>query len=100
MTRNPLLENWDTPFGLPPFAAIRVEHFAPAFETAMTEARANLARIAADPAPPTFANTIETLECACRQLDRVSAVFFNLASADTCDALENGAEIIPLHRSV
>ena len=47
---NPLLEDWTTPFGLPPFAAIETGHFAPAFEAALAEARANIDAIAADPA--------------------------------------------------
>jgi peptidyl-dipeptidase Dcp len=88
MPTNPLLERWDTPFGLPPFSVIEVAHFAPAFDAAMTEARANIDRIAGNPAAPTFANTIEALERASRLLDRVSHVFFNLASAHTNDAIE------------
>jgi peptidyl-dipeptidase Dcp len=85
---NPLLETWDAPFGLPPFAPLRTEHFAPAFDTALDEARANLDAIAADPVPPTFANTIEAMERAERELDRVAAVFFGLAGADTNDEIE------------
>jgi len=88
MTVNPLLHDWQAPFGLPPFEAIRDADFAPAFDAAMADARGHIARIAVDPAPPTFANTIEGLERASRQLDRVSAVFFNLASAHTNDTLE------------
>ncbi len=85
---NPLLEDWTTPFGLPPFAAIETDQFAPAFEAVLAEARANLDAIAADPAPPSFANTIEAMERAQHGLDRVAAVFFNLAGADTSDAIE------------
>jgi peptidyl-dipeptidase Dcp len=88
MNTNPLLQDWDTPFGLPPFAAIREADFAPAFEAALVEARDRIAAIATDPAEPTFANTIEALERAARRLDRVAAVFFNLASAHTNEALE------------
>lgn len=85
---NQLLREWDRPFGLPPLDAIRDEDFAPAFDAAMAEARANVDAIADDPAPPTFANTIEALERAERSLDRVAAVFFNLASAHTNDTIE------------
>jgi peptidyl-dipeptidase Dcp len=88
MSTNPLLQHWDTPFGLPPFAMIRDAHFAPAFAAAMAEACTHIDRIAGDPAAPTFANTIEALERASRSLERVSHVFFNLASAHTNDALE------------
>jgi peptidyl-dipeptidase Dcp len=85
---NPLLAPFDAPFGLPPFAALADEDFAPAFEAALAEARARVAAIAADPAAPDFANTIEALERAQETLDRVSAVFFNLVSADANPARE------------
>ena len=85
---NPLLRDWDAPFGLPPFDALAESDFAPAFEAAMAEDRANIDRIAADPAPPDFANTIEAMERSGRRLGRVAAVFFNLAGAHTSDAIE------------
>ena len=75
---NPLLAPWTGPFGLPPFDAIRPEHFAPAFDQAMAEHLAEIAAIGADPAPPTFANTIEALERSGRALARVEMVFSNL----------------------
>lgn len=84
--QNPLLQPFDAPFGLPPFAALGDDHFAPAFEAALNEARARIAAIAADSALPTFANLIEPLELAEELLDRVSSVFYNLAGADTTDA--------------
>lgn len=85
---NALLSQWDTPFGLPPFAAILDADFAPAFDVAFADARAAIADIAATPQPATFANTIEALELAEATLDRVSGVFFNLAGADSTDARE------------
>ncbi|SLN45368.1 Peptidyl-dipeptidase dcp [Pseudoruegeria aquimaris] len=80
---NPLLLPWNTPFGLPPFAQISDDDFAPAFEAALAEARANVAAIADNPEPPTFANTIEALELADASLGRVLGVFYNLAGADS-----------------
>jgi peptidyl-dipeptidase Dcp len=85
---NPLLESWTGPFEAPPFDRLRSDHFRPAFEAALAEQRAEIAAIAADPAPPTFANTIEALERSGRGLDRVASVFFNLAGSDANDALE------------
>ena len=85
---NPLLQDWTAPFGLPPFAEIETAHFAPAFEAALREGRANIDAIAGNPDAPTFANTIEAMERAERSLDRVAAVFFNLAGAHTNDAIE------------
>lgn len=85
---NPLLADWTGRHELPPFTEIRDEDFAPAFAAALAEARANVAAIADDPAPPTFANTIEALELAEEALDRVAGVFYNLAGADATPARE------------
>jgi peptidyl-dipeptidase Dcp len=85
---NPLLAAWTGPFEAPPFAAIRPEHFRPAFDAAMAEKRAEIAAIAGQAAAPTYANTIDALERSGKNLDRVAAAFFNLAGADANDALE------------
>ncbi len=85
---NPLLTDWTGAFALPPFAEIRDADFAPAFDAALAEARANIAAIAAAPEPPDFANTIEALEQAERLLDRVAGVFYNLSGADSTPARE------------
>ncbi len=84
---NVLLETWDTPFGLPPFAAIRDEDFGPAFDEALARARAAIAGIAEGPGA-SFADVIEALELAEGDLDRVSGVFYNLAGADSTEARE------------
>lgn len=84
---NVLLQPWDTPFGLPPFAALRDEDFAPAFDAALAEARANI-RTIADGEGRSFAEVIEALELAEGMLDRVAGVFYNLAGADSTDARE------------
>jgi peptidyl-dipeptidase Dcp len=100
---NPLLEAWTGPFEAPPFDRIAPRHFEPAFEVALKEARAEIDAIAADPAPPTFANPIEALERSGRTLDRVAKVFFNLAGAETNDELEAIeraiAPVLSRHRS-
>jgi peptidyl-dipeptidase Dcp len=85
---NPLLAPWRGPFGAPPFAAIRPEHFRPAFDRALKESRQEIERIANAKARPSFANTIVAFEKSGRMLDRVSRVFFNLASADTNPELQ------------
>ncbi len=84
---NVLLSAWDGEFGLPPFAQIKDADFAPAFEAALVEARANIAAIT-EQAEVTFANTIEAMELAEGVLDRVGGVFYNLAGADSTDARE------------
>ncbi|WP_417241878.1 M3 family metallopeptidase [Celeribacter sp.] len=83
---NPLLDPWDPPFDLPPFAQIEDAHFQPAFDTALAEGHAAIRAIADNPEPPTFANTIEAMEQAEDALSRVLGVFYNLAGADSNDA--------------
>ena len=85
---NPLLGAWDTPYGLPPFAAIDAAHFAPAFEEGMRVHRAEVEAIAASDAPPSFENTIAALDGAGRLLMRTHAVFHNLASSETSPELQ------------
>ena len=84
---NPLLETWLDRYGVPPFAAIEPRHFPAAFEQALAEHRAEIAAIAADPAAPSFANTIAALERSGRVLTRVSNTFYALAGAHTGEAL-------------
>lgn len=85
---NPLLENWTTPFAVPPFARITDDDFAPAFEEAFKRSRAAIDAIAADPAAPSFANTIEAMERADTLMEKVSGVFFNLTGSHSNAALE------------
>ncbi len=80
---NPLLDEWNTPFGLPPFDRITDEDFAPAVDAALAESRANIAAIAENPDAPDFANTIEALERADDTLGRVLGAFYNIAGADS-----------------
>jgi peptidyl-dipeptidase Dcp len=87
-TPNPLLSPWTTPHETPPFAAIRPEHFRPAFDAGMAAHIAEIEAIAADPEAPTFANTIAALERSGRALNRVSYVFHALTGAHTSDALQ------------
>jgi len=87
-SQNPLLAEWTGPYGLPPFAGATPERLRSAFDAALAAHRAEIDAIAADPAPPSFANTIEALEMSGRALDRVASLFFVLAGADTSDAIE------------
>lgn len=86
--QNPLLAPWRTPFKAPPFSAIQPRHFKPAFALALRTHKAEIAAVAAREAKPTFANTIVALEKSGTLLSKVADVFFNLASADTNEALQ------------
>ena len=86
-TMNALLQRWDAPCGAPPFGRIRAEDFQPAFEAAMIENRREIEAIASDPAPATFANTIEALERSGAALARVRRLFWALSSAHGTDGI-------------
>jgi peptidyl-dipeptidase Dcp len=74
--QNPLLAKWAGPYeGVPPFDRVEVAQFKPALEAAMAENLSEVERIAANPKPPTFENTIAALERAGHTLDRVQAVY-------------------------
>jgi peptidyl-dipeptidase Dcp len=84
---NPFFQNWTTPDEVPPFAAIRPEHFAPAYARAFTEHQAEIDAVAGQAAVPDFANTIAALEMSGRALARVELVFGLLVGAHSDDAL-------------
>src|SRR5687767_11032667 len=85
---NPLLTESTLPYHLPPFAAIKDEHFSPAFEQSMTENLREVDGIADNPAPATFDNTIVALERSGALLDRVTTVFGILTGANTNPRLD------------
>ena len=87
-TTNPLLAEWNTPHQTPPFDQIKLEHYMPAFETAIAVSRAEVDAIVNNPAKPTFANTIYALELQGSLLDRIGGVFFNINEANTSDELQ------------
>ena len=87
-TTNPLLQPWATPYALPPFAALRPEHFAPALREAMHQHRSELDTIAAQAEPATFDNSVARLDAAGRLLARLEGAFHNLCASETSPALQ------------
>ncbi len=85
---NPLLQDWRTPYGLPPFAELRADHFEPALRAAMQRHRDELAALAAHAAPPDFDNTLAAFDRTGRLLARVTATFYNLTSSATSPELQ------------
>ena len=86
---NPLLDTWTTPFGLAPFDLVRDEDFAPAFDAALADHKAEVDAIAANPDAPDFDNTVGELEAAGKALDQVLSVFYTIAGADSTPARED-----------
>lgn len=89
---NPLLKESSAPFGAPQFDKIRTEHYLPAFEAGIAEAKAEIDAIVANPDEPTFENTIEKMEFSGQLLDKVSGIFYNLMEANTDDHMQQIAE--------
>ncbi|MEU9118133.1 M3 family metallopeptidase [Streptomyces sp. NPDC048483] len=96
MTSNPFFRPSELPYGLPPFARIRHEHYLPAFAYGMSEQLAEIAAIGGRSEPATFENTVEALERSGAVLGRVRRVFFNKTASDADDALQAlDAEVAP-----
>jgi len=85
---NPLVEAWTTPFQLPPFDRIKIDDFLPAFDKGFAQHRREIAAIVRNRQPATFANVIDALERCGDLLNRISAVFFNLAGTDTNEQIQ------------
>jgi peptidyl-dipeptidase Dcp len=89
---NPLLTDSTLPYGAPPFDKIKTEHYLPAFEQAITEAKAEIDAIVNNPDAPTFENTIAALDEAGGRLNDVASIFYNLMEADTNEEMQDIAE--------
>ena len=84
---NPFMQEWNTPYGIPPFSAIKDEHYMPAFKKGILELRADIAAILENPEPPTFENTILALEIAGELLTKVDYTFGNITNTELNDEL-------------
>ena len=94
---NPFFQEFKTPFGVPPFEKIKVEHYMPAFRAGIDENQREVKAIAESTAPATFANTVEPLEKSGALLKRVTSVFFVLSESMTDDKMQAIAtEVSPL----
>lgn len=84
---NPFFVEWNTPFGVPPFDKIQNQHYLPAFEAGMKEAKAEIDSIVNNSEAPTFENTILAYDNSGELLGKVSSVFFSLTSTDIDDQM-------------
>ncbi len=97
MTMKILTSTFTTKHNTAPFSKIKIEDYKPAFEANIAKARAEIEAITNNPEAPTFENTIEALDFSGENLDRLSSIFFNLNSAETCDEMQKIAqEVSPL----
>ena len=84
---NPFLTEFQTPYGVPPFDQIKLEHYEPAFMKGIDEQNANIQAIIDNAEAPTFDNVIAAFDNSSPILDRVGGVFYNLTEAETTDDL-------------
>ncbi|MEQ9315126.1 MAG: M3 family peptidase, partial [Henriciella sp.] len=91
---NPFMQEWDTPFGVPPFAEIEDEHYLPAVKKGILELRAEIDAIASSEDAPSFENTIVALDQVGSSIDRTLHTFGNITGTDTNDRLRELEGII------
>ena len=92
--KNPLLTESTAPFGAPEFDKIKNEHYLPAFEQGIAEAKAEIDAIVANQEEPTFENTIEAMEYAGQTLNKVASIFYAVMEAHTDETKQEIAEKI------
>ena len=94
LSQNPFLQEWNTPYGVPPFDKISESDYLPAFEEGMKQQMEEINAIIENSEEPTFENTVLALENSGKLLNNVSAVFFNLAECMNSPEMEAIAEEI------
>ena len=92
--KNPLLMESSAPFGAPEFDKIENEHYLPAFEAGIVEAKAEIDAIIANEEEPTFENTIEAMDYAGATLNNVASIFYAVMEAHTNETMQQIAEEI------
>ena len=91
---NPFFQEWDTPYGIPPFDKIQTSDYIPAIKAGIQEQQKEIEAIINNPEEPTFKNTIEAYELSGQSLAKVVGVLFNLTesmSDSTLNAVEQEA---------
>ena len=86
---NPIISEWQTPYGLPPFELINADHYLPAFEQAFETHREEILQIEQNPEPANFKNTIVALDLAGSLLDKVGSLFYMLAHSDSNEEMQS-----------
>ena len=85
---NPFVLEWSTPHQTPPFDKIKPEHYVPAFEFGIEQAKEDIEHIKNNPETPNFQNTIVALDRTGKVLNKVAGVFFNLLECDSTDEMQ------------
>lgn len=91
-TSNPFLSEWDTPYGIPDFGAIRESHYLPAIKEGIRQQTAEIQAICDNEETPDFDNVILAYEHSGAILGRVCNVLFNLSESDGTESLQKIVE--------
>ena len=95
--QNPFLQEWNTPYGIPPFEKIKTSDYIPAIKAGIEQQQAEIDAIVANPEAPTFENTIAPLELSGSILSKVVGVLYNVSETDQTPELDAVLEeAIPL----
>ena len=89
LNENPFVLDWDTPYQTPPFDKIKPEHYVPAFEFGIEQAKEDIEHIKNNPEAPNFQNTIVALDRVGLVLNRTAGVFFNLIECDSTPVMQD-----------
>lgn len=89
---NPFLEEWDTPYGIPPFEKIQLTDYIPAVKAGIEEQNKELEAILNNQDAPTFENTVAAYELSGRTLTKTTAVLFNLQETEGSDEMNKVVE--------
>ena len=86
--QNPFFQEWDTPYGIPPYDQIRTSDYIPALKEGISRHNAEIEAIVNNPDTPDFENTIAPLELSGELLNKVQGVLFNVSETDRSDELD------------
>ena len=90
---NPLLTEWDTPYGIPPYTEIKVDDYMPAIQAGIEEQNREIEDIVNNTEAPTFENTIQALNLSGQTLSKVVGVLFNISETDRTEELDSIMEL-------
>ena len=89
---NPFLEEWNTPYGIPPFDEIQLSDYIPAVTAGIEQQKQELDAILTNPDAPTFENTVAAYEYSGEILTKVSLVLFNLQETEGNEEMDKVVE--------
>ena len=97
LANNPFMKEWNTPYGVPPFDQIETCHYLPAIQEGMRQQAEIIEQICENSEAPTFANTLIPYEYSGELLNKVTAVFMNLAECMNSPEMESLSDtIVPM----